>query len=281
MSVRRNLTLALCTVLLVTAVVFANQTSYAAFCPFRIATVQEGSCGFPRLTAEFGGGVVPRKLPKASRAPVALKLWGRVSTTDGTHPSALRELTVALDRSIAIDAKGLSVCGGGIHAVRRPPGDLRKRCRSSIVGGGRADFEIAFPERPPIRERSKLTLYNGGIKGGVTTLYAVAPIETPVPIFIATPIKIKKIHKGRYGLRTVAKLPKVAGGSGSLLDFKLKIKRLFTYNRTKHSLVSAKCLDGKLKAKIIKAILRNEAEGPRTETTIKNTTILRPCRSRG
>ena len=70
----------------------------------------------------------------------------------------------------------------------------------------------------------------------------------PVPAAIVTTVKIKKIHNGRYGLKSVATIPKIAGGSGSVTSFSLKIDKKFTYKGKKVSVLSAKCPDGKLQA---------------------------------
>jgi hypothetical protein len=191
-------------------------------------------------------------------APVAVKLWGGVSTNDGTHPSALKELTFDLDRNSGVNAKGLPVC----HPPRRyrVPGDLRA-CRSAIIGSGSAHFEFAFPEYPPIRAPSNLTLYNGGHVRGVMTVYAVAFVDVPVPSAIVIPVEVRRIHDGRYGLHAVARIPPIAGGNGSLLDFNLKIKRLFEYQEMQKSYAMARCPDRHLDAEI-GALFKNEIESP-------------------
>jgi hypothetical protein len=243
------------------------------------AGVGGGCTGFPSLIAIFGGRVAPRKLPRSEMAPVGMELWGRVKTTDGSHPSALREAIIDLDRDVELDARGLPAC--------HPPGkvnthkSLRKVCRSAIVGGGRADFEVAFSERAPIKEGSHLTVYNRGVSDGVTTLLAVASIDVRVPQSIVTPIKITKIRRGRYGLRAVAMLPVIAGGSGSLLDFKLRLKRLFEYKRRRSSLVTARCPDGKLDFGFPELLFRNEANTPGVAATtqMKGSSVV-PCMSK-
>jgi hypothetical protein len=63
-----------------------------------------------------------------------------------------------------------------------------------------------------------------------------------------TSVKVSKIHKGRYGLKTVASVPKIAGGYGSPISFSLKVGRTFTYRGKKQSYLLAKCPDGHLNA---------------------------------
>jgi hypothetical protein len=57
---------------------------------------------------------------------------------------------------------------------------------------------------------------------------------------VVTTVKIKKIHKGRYGLLSVASIPKIAGGSGSVKSFSLKLNK---------GIISATCPDGHLDAR--------------------------------
>jgi hypothetical protein len=261
----------------ITAIASAYETPYVSSCP--LSTIGDGSdCQFPALSADFGAWVAPKKLPKREMAPVAIKLWGKVSTSDGTHPSALREATVDFDRNIVISAKGLPVCESRPHFdVLSPGGSIQKTCRSSIVGSGRADFELAFPEAPPILSSSKLTAYNAGVKAGVINLVVVAPIDVPVPRTIAIPVEIKRSHDDRYGPRAVAKVPVIAGGSGSLLDFSLRIKRLFSYRGSQKSYAMARCPDRQLNAAIT-ARFRNEVQEPNVAaTTVITGAVASPC----
>jgi hypothetical protein len=244
----RNLavTLTLGTALAVGVASISTATDYATIC-LRSTTTAAGGCP-PRLIVKFGGGVTPKKLPKHRLAPVAVGLWGKVSTDNGAQPPALRQLTIDFDRNAAVNAKGLPVC----HPFPRyqGTGDLRKICRSAIVGSGTANFEITFPEELPKPDPGKLVIFNGGVKAGVTTLYAVAFVTVPTPNSIVTKVKIKRIDKGPYGLQAVAEIPSIAGGYGSLLDFSFKIKQLFTYKGTKQSFALARCPDGHLSAKV-------------------------------
>lgn len=82
----------------------------------------------------------------------------------------------------------------------------------------------------------------------MTTLFIHAYITVPTPAAIVTTVKIKKIHKGRYGLLSVASIPKIAGGSGSVKSFSLTINKRYTYKGKKMSVLTAKCPDGKLQA---------------------------------
>jgi hypothetical protein len=252
----------------------------AAFCPLLVGPTAGTACSsYPSLSAGFDVGVVPKKLPRDRMAPVALNLSATVSTTDGTHPSALRELTIDLDRNIAIDAEGVPVCRLRTSLGRRL-GKLRKACRSATVGGGNADLEVAFSEEKPIRESRTLTLYNSGLKGGVVSLYGVASINVPKPQAIVIPIEIKKIDTGGVGLEAVERIPVIAGGNGSLIGLRLRLKRLFSFEGKQKSYTTARCPMGQLRAALT-ALFKNEAKSPGapSQTTLQGT-VVSPCASK-
>lgn len=264
---RKNLllTLALSAVIALGAVAIAGAAS---------TTIRAGN-----LVLRFGGNVIPKKLPQKRLAPIALRAFGKIKTIDGTHPSAFRETIVDIDRNGRIDTRGFPVCRSGQLQARETKA-ARQVCRRAIVGNGSAHVEISFPEQRPIRIASPLTIFNGGTRGGKTTMFIHSFITVPVPAAIVTTLTIKNIRKGRFGYRVVAKVPVIAGGSGSALDFQFKIEKKFArFKRKRHPYLSARCRDGKFVTKVIKTLFRNETNEP----TVAPRTVLRgnlvvPCR---
>jgi hypothetical protein len=122
----------------------------------------------------------------------------------------------------------------------------KKACPKSIIGSGKTTVEVALPEQKPIPVDSALTVFNGGYKGGATTFYIHAFFTAPVSGAIVTTVKIKRIHRGRYGLKSIATIPTIVGGSGSVKSFSLKIGKRYAYKGRKVSVLSARCADGKL-----------------------------------
>jgi hypothetical protein len=225
-----------------------------------------GAAGGGPVTAEagnlkftFDGGFTPSKLPKKKLAPIMLSAKGQIQTKDGTHPPALKEVVVETDKNGAIDTKGVPVCKSG-QLQSRDTKAAEKVCKSAIIGNGTTNVEIEFPEQSPIPVTSKLLVFNGGTAGGKTTLFIHAYITVPTPAAIVTTVKIKKIHKGRYGLESVASIPKIAGGSGSVTKFSLNVGKQKT--------LFAKCPDGKLQA---------HAAAKFADGTKVDATILRTC----
>jgi hypothetical protein len=207
-----------------------------------------GAAGEGPVTAEagnikitFDGGFSPTKLPKKKMAPIVFSASGTIATKDGTHPPAVKEVEVESDKNASVNVKGVPVCKSG-QLQSRDTKAAEKVCGSAIIGTGTTKVEIQFPEQNPIPVSSKLLVFNGGTSGGTTTLFIHAYITVPTPAAIVTTVKIKKIHNGRYGLKSIATIPKIAGGSGSVKSFSLKIG-----NKGKKVLF-AQCPDGKLQA---------------------------------
>jgi hypothetical protein len=187
----------------------------------------------------FNGGFAPKKLPKSKPTPISFNISAQINTLDGTHPPALKEFLLEGDKHVSIDVKGIPTCKSS-KLQSTDTAAARKACGDALIGSGKTDVEIAFPEQNPIPVTSDLLAFNGGFKGGVTTLFVHAYITVPTPAAIVTTVKIKKIHNGRYGLGSVATIPKIAGGSGSVTSFSLTIQK---------GILFATCPDGHLQAR--------------------------------
>jgi len=212
------------------------------------------------IHTEFNGDFSPKVLSKKKLTPISFWISGRMKTLSGEHIPPMREFLLEGDKNASISVKGIPVC---------PPGKLqsttsaaaRKACGKMLIGDGKAEAEIKFPDQPAILVKSELLAFNGGFRGGVTTLYLHAYITVPTPAAIITVVKVKKVKKGRYGLQSVATIPKIAGGSGSVTFFKLTLDK---------GILSAKCPDGHLNA-------RGTAEFQTTPPTSLNGAVVRPC----
>jgi hypothetical protein len=210
------------------------------------------------LKVTVNGEFKPAKLPKNKLAPIKLFASGKIETKDGSHPPALKEVILKTDKNGAINVKGLPKCKSG-QLQSRDTKAAEKACKSAIIGNGQTTVEVEFPEQPPINVNSKLVVFNGGFSGGTTTLYIHAYFSAPVSGAIVTTVKVKKKKEGRYGLNSVATIPKIAGGSGSVKSFNLAI--------TKKGVLTAKCPDGKLQAHATSVF----ADGTKAAATIIRT----------
>jgi hypothetical protein len=214
------------------------------------------------IEVEYDGGFSPKAMPKNKLTPISFFLWSKIRTLDGEHPPAIREFQLQGDKNVQIDVKGVPACTSG-KLQSQTTAAARKVCGPAIVGSGTTDVEVKFPEQQAIDVHSELLAFNGGFKGGVTTLYIHAYLTAPVTAAIVTTVKIKKVHKGRYGTESVAVVPKIAGGSGSVTYFKLKFEK---------GILFGKCPDGKLQA---------HGTAVFADSTKASATVIRPCTPKG
>lgn len=230
------------------------------------------------LVVTFGGSTSPKALPKNKYVPVTTNIFGKIKTTDGTHPSAFREAAVNIDKDVKINVKGYPVCKAS-QLEARDTKAAKKVCGNTILGEGKADAEIAFPEQKPIEVPSPLIVFNGGEKGGKVTLLIHTFITVPVPAAIVTTVTIKRSGSG---IKSIAKIPVIAGGSGSALDFNFKLGKTYTYKGKKVGYFEAKCPDGVFKVSTPKVVFKNEAHEPgaQPETVLKGSLAV-PCTPKG
>ncbi len=243
-----------------------------------IADGAKTTVGVSNLKLTFGGSFSPRALPKTTYAPITATVEGKITTTDGTHPPAFRETVVDVDKDVRVSVKGLPVCKAG-QLEAQDTKAAKKVCGTTVLGSGLAHAEIAFPEQAPLKVASPITVFNGGEKGGKVTLLIHTFLTVPVPAAIVTTVTIAK--KGN-GLHSIAKVPVIAGGSGSALDFKFKLGRTYTYKGKKVGYLEARCPDGVFKVKTPKTVFKNEAHTPGVAaTTILTGALAIPCTPQG
>jgi hypothetical protein len=189
------------------------------------------------------GGLVPSKLPKHGSAPVRARIEAGIGTVDGSHPPALQTIDLDVDRTIGIDATGLPVCT--LDEIRASSTvAARRACPGTVVGSGEAEVEVAFPEQAPFTAKGPIVLFNGGVRGGTTTVLVHTYVDVPAPTAIVVAAQVSRIHRARYGLNIKARIPRIAGGAGSVTSFRLTVGRSFTYRGRRHSFLSAGCPTG-------------------------------------
>jgi hypothetical protein len=269
---RSSLTLVLSAALILTAAATTSATATTRYiqCPLGSTTFLVSYCP-SRLVFDLGATVTPKRLPQHTLAPVGVKMEAGVHREDGSHPSALREATVDIDKDLTIDATGLPIC-----ASRQLKGHntevARRVCRSAIVGRGLAHVAIGSSEQQPIPLAT--TLFNGGVRDGTTTVFIHAFADVPTLASVVGTVKLRSIHGG---LEAVVRVPRIAAGSGSLLDFSFQMKRLFRDNGEMRSYLMAKCPDDVFKVKA-SALLKNEARTPGVAaTTAPKGSLSVPC----
>lgn len=195
------------------------------------------------LVLHDNGSLLPTKLPRSRQAPASAWLKAGITTKDGSHPPAARELVIDFDKNIEVNAQGLPVCKRS-QLVSQTTAAAKKACPGAIVGSGDGDVEVAFPEQTPFTATGPIVAFNGGVHGGTTLLFIHAYVAVPTPTAILTTVKITHIDRGRFGLHSVTQIPVITGGAGSVTRFRLKLGRRFTYAGKQQSYLTGSCPTG-------------------------------------
>ncbi len=200
------------------------------------------------LVLTLNGGVTPKALPRNERVPMGFHASGDFATVDGTHPPALEEAVFDSDKDIVVDVEGLPVCSVG-QLTARDTKRAEAACGDAILGKGSATVEVAFPEQAPFDATGPLILFNGGERGGAITLLAYTYVSVPAPTAVVTTAKLTRVRKGPYGLHSVVKIPRIAGGAGSIVRANISARRVYTYKGERRSVLSGSCPDGRIQAR--------------------------------
>ncbi len=223
------------------------------------------------LIVAVNGGVAPKALPKKRMAPVALRVAANIRTTDGSQPPVARKVTLDFDKHGDVNAKGLTRCTIA-KLEARTTRDAKSACPKAIVGHGKTTVRVAFPESIPFTASGPLLVFNGGVRGRTTTMLIHAYVDVPTPTALVTTVKVKRIHKGRFGTRADARIPRIANGAGALTKFNLAIKRKFRRHGKSQGYLLARCANGRLFAHGTVAFVDGSRLAGR---------VVRPCRQRG
>ena len=194
------------------------------------------------------GGFTPTTLPKKGFAPIKLHGFGKIGTADGKPPPILETVTIWFDKHGKVETKGLPICTPQKLAATTTA-QARKLCPGAIVGKGFGKAVVIFPEQGPIPASSPLTIFNAAPIHGNPAVLIHAHLTVPGPTTFVVPVEIQRVHDGRYGFKTVGKIPRIAGGYGIPLYARLTIGREWKYKGKTLSYANAGCPDGRLQAK--------------------------------
>jgi hypothetical protein len=232
----------------------------------------------PHLVASMAAEVSPKKLPPGEFAPVTWSLFGKFATSDGGHPPALREVEVNIDRDVKLNTKGFPVCRAA-QLEEQDSKAAKEACRAAFLGEGKATVEIASAEGAPVRLPSRLLVFNGGERGGTAKLLIHTFLAAPSPTAAIARVSVQR--RGA-GLHAVSKLPVIADGMGSLIDFKFTLGKTRSHEGRKVGYLEARCPDGIFKMSVSKLLFKNEAHTPgEAASTQVSGSVAVPCTSSG
>ncbi len=200
-------------------------------------------------TQSIDSQIRPKKLSKKTLTPGSLEVT--TLTTSTTDPAGVPvpavHATIDFDRNARLYTKGLATCNSG--KLQNQSTEVAERvCGKAKIGGGTA---IAYLRAGKVYEVPQtVTVFNGVPKGGKPTIILHTYGTTPLQVSLVLEGPVSNYNKEGYGPRLDLNVPLLAGGTGALKEFDVKIDKKWRYKGVKRSFISAKCPNSrKLKAR--------------------------------
>lgn len=189
------------------------------------------------VRVKFDAGFDPHSLPRQAPAPIEAHIEGSIATTDGSHPPPLRWLEVELNRHGQLTTTGLPVCSAA-HLQSTTTEQALARCGRSVVGRG--DFEAEVSLGGDVPAAGKIIAFNSRIDGKpALMLHFFAGV--PIRFTLVVPLRIIHRKKGEFGTLLRTRVPKLAGGLGSITQIDLTLDRRYSYRGRRLSYLSSAC----------------------------------------
>lgn len=192
--------------------------------------------------------IAPKKLSKTAFAPATLQVTTKTTTTTHANgvPSPAIHAIVDFDKNAKLYTKGIPTCDPA--KLQNSSTEIAEQaCGKAKIGGGTATALLPVGQVYTVNQ--VVTAFNGVPQGGKPTVilhtYGTTPIQTTL-VLIG---KVSNYNKEGYGPRLDLEIPKIAGGTGALTDFQVKIDKKYRFKGEQRSFISAKCTSGKLKAR--------------------------------
>jgi hypothetical protein len=191
------------------------------------------------LRVSVGASLVPNALPRVGQAPVAVRISGRIATTDSSSPPQLQRMTIAINKNGRLDYEGLPSCS---YDQIQPASSQRAlaACRDSLVGQGNFEADIILSGQIPYPSSGKFLLFAGKSDGHPVLLghiYSSNPFATSFVV----PFVVRHVHRSSYDTELIADLPKALGDWGYVTALRMNLSRRYRYRGKDRSFLSAGC----------------------------------------
>ncbi len=208
--------------------------------PVSAAIAGETVSGPDGNTQSMEAKIAPPALYPKTSSPGSLF----VDVTTGTSnpatpaPSPAVHDVIDFDQNLALVTKGLPTCSA--NAIQnKSTEEAEKACSDAIIGKGEAT--TLLPLGTLYTAPAKVVAFNGTPQGGKPVVLLHAYVTTPLTTTLVLVGVVSDYGKEGYGPRLDVTIPPIAGGSGAITDFKVTIKRSWTYKGKKMSFINAKC----------------------------------------
>lgn len=191
-------------------------------------------------TQSIEASVTPKALFKKTASPATLNVevkTGSTTSTTGAPSPAVHDV-IDFDQNLALATKGLPTCNSA-KLQNTSTEAAENACGKAKIGSGSAI--TLLPLGTLYTEPTEVVAYNGVPQGGKPVVllhaYGTSPVQTTI-VLVGT---VTNLNKEGYGPRLDVTIPPIAGGAGAITDFKVSIKKTWTYKGKKMSFINAKC----------------------------------------
>jgi hypothetical protein len=189
------------------------------------------------VRVKFSADFNPHALPRGHTAPIKIEIRGAVATTDGSHPPSLRWFEVELNRNGQLATAGLPVCSAPLLQSTTSEQALA-RCGTAVVGRG--DFRAVVALGGDVPTSGKILAFNSRLDGKPALLLHFFA-SVPTRFTLVAPLRITHKSQGEFGTLLRTRVPKLAGGLGSITQIDLTVGRNYSFHGTRRSYLSAAC----------------------------------------
>jgi hypothetical protein len=192
----------------------------------------------------YGALLKPNKLYKKTWTPSALEVTTKLTTSAaGGFPVPTTHVQIDFDKNTKVFSKGYPTCDPA--KLQNVSTEIaRRECKSAIIGTGHAEALLKVGAEL-FTVQQEVTAFNGAAKGGKPVIYLHSYGTTPIQTALVLTGVVSNYNKEGYGPRLEVEVPLIAGGSGALTYFNVKVDKKYKYKGKQVSYIQGKCPSSK------------------------------------
>lgn len=211
----------------------------------------------------IGSVITPKRLYKKKYLPGTLEVTTKLRNSVNANgvPIPTTNVRVDFDKNAKIFTKGIPTCNSA--KLQNASTEVAKReCGRAVIGKGKATALLPIGEQV-FTVNQVVTAFMGRPQGGKPVVllhtYGTTPIQTTL-VLIG---KVTNYNKQGFGPRLDVIVPLIAGGTGALTDFNVKIDKKYKYRGKRRSFIVARCPKSrKLKTRSVFSFLDGQSTKP-------------------